>query len=446
MMGYIGLRIDYSPSLHGGHADCYGEAGTNLQERTMHSNQHRLKPPSAFWLMLGCCVSLSLSACANVDAPSPAQSATPEQATSGIQTIKTQQYSIELHKIADGLQHPWSIAFLPDGEILVTERAGRLRRIVDRQLLAEPVGGLPDIHAVGQGGLLDLALHPDFARNRWLYFSYTDRTPDGLTTNLARGRYENGTLTAVQRLFSASPRSDQGQHFSGRIVFNHLGYLYLSIGDRGEMQRAQERNDHAGSVIRLHDDGRIPDDNPWVGQPNIKPEIYSWGHRNIQGMTVHPTTGEIWATEHGARGGDEINRIQRGQNYGWPLVTHGVNYDGQPISAQTERADLVSPLLHWTPSIAPSGLTFYSGNDFPAWQGQLLSGALKDRLISRLSMTSSASNGQASGWQVKEQERFLQQFGQRIRDIRQAPDGSLWLLTDERNGQVLQLKPASQNR
>jgi len=415
----------------------------------MNVDPYRSTRYARLGIALACCSVISLAACAKIDPDSTAQNGNsePQAITASpfstpIQIIQTQQYSIGLHQIAEGLQHPWSIAFLPDGEILVTERAGRLRRIVDQQLLAQPVTGLPEIHAIGQGGLLDLALHPDFANNRWLYFSYTDRTSDGLTTNLARGRYENGALTQVQRLFSALPRSDQGQHFSGRVVFDWLGDVYLSIGDRGEMQRAQDRNDHAGSVIRLHDDGRIPDDNPWVGQPNIKPEIYSWGHRNIQGMTVHPVTGEIWVTEHGARGGDEINRIQSGQNYGWPLVTHGVNYDGQPISAQTERADLVSPLLHWTPSIAPSGLTFYSGNDFPAWQGQLLSGALKDRLISRVSVTDQDPSEPASDWQVTEQERFLQDFGKRIRDIRQAPDGTLWLLTDERDGQVLQLKPA----
>ncbi|MEC7119060.1 MAG: PQQ-dependent sugar dehydrogenase [Pseudomonadota bacterium] len=394
-------------------------------------------------LVCGLGFSLTLPACAEGESTTTSAAVEPHSDPDTAQhtTIAvspSQDYPMQLRQIADGLEHPWSIAFLPDGEILVTERTGRLRRIVNQQLMTAPVSGLPNIHAVGQGGLLDLALHPDFANNRWLYFSYTDRTKDGLTTNLARAHYQQGKLTDLTVLFSAQPRSDQGQHFSGRIIFDRLGYLYLSIGDRGEMQRAQDRNDHAGSLIRLHDDGRVPDDNPLVGQPRTKPELYSWGHRNIQGMTLHPETGEIWTTEHGARGWDEINRIQRGLNYGWPLVTHGVNYNGQPISQQSERADLESPLLHWTPSIAPSGLTFYTGSDFPAWHGQLLSGALKDRLISRIHVTATDA-----GWQAQEQERLLQDFGQRIRDIRQAPDGTLWLLTDARNGQVLQLKPAS---
>lgn len=353
--------------------------------------------------------------------------------------IDTQHYSLALEIVAGNLEHPWSIAFLPDGEMLVTERPGRLRRIVDGELLAEPVAGLPDVAASGQGGLLDLALHPAFADNQLLYFSYSDQTSDGMTTRVARARYESGQLQEVEPIFEALPRSSGGRHFAGRLVFDPDGYLYISVGDRGEMARAQDPADHAGSIIRLHDDGSVPEDNPFVDQSQVRDEIFTWGNRNPQGLTIHPQTGEVWSNEHGPRGGDEINLIRSGLNYGWPEVTHGVNYSGFSITPHTELPGMESPLLHWTPSIAPSGMTFYTGSDFPLWQGQIFSGALRDRLVSRVSVTETDE-----GYQLHEEERFLQEFGQRIRDIRQGPDGYLWLLTDENPGQVVRILPAAE--
>ncbi|UCZ56100.1 PQQ-dependent sugar dehydrogenase [Desulfurispirillum indicum] len=360
-------------------------------------------------------------------------------ATKGL--AASSSHASELHhfhveEVVGGLSHPWSIVFLPDGEVLVSERPGRLRLIRDGRLESIPVRGLPRIDPNGQGGLLDLALHPDFAENRWLYFSYVDRTSAGFTTNMARGRYLDGRLTEVQVLFTAFPRSSGGRHFGGRIVFDAAGYVYLSIGDRGQMERAQDFSDHAGSIIRLHDDGRIPADNPFADEADMKPEIYATGTRNAQGMAMHPLSGEIWMQEHGPRGGDEVNRLIAGANYGWPKATHGIDYDGSTITPHTELPGMESPLWHWTPSIAPSGMLFYAGDMFPHWQNQLFIGALRGQLISRLE-TSQDETGQ---WQVQEVEQFFE--GQsRIRDIRQAPDGSIWVLTDHNPGQVLRLIP-----
>ncbi|GAB2589928.1 PQQ-dependent sugar dehydrogenase [Nitrincola alkalisediminis] len=348
--------------------------------------------------------------------------------------FSTDLYSLNVKTHVDGLVNPWSLAFLPEGGILVTERPGRLRLIEAGVLRERPIEGVPDVAASGQGGLLDIALHPDFEENRWLYLSFSDRTAEGLTTRVIRARYQDGRLTDHEDIFEALPRSSGGRHFGGRLLFDRAGYLYLSVGDRGEMDRAQDLADHAGSIIRLHDDGRIPDDNPFVDNPQAKPEIYSWGHRNPQGLVLHPETGDIWSHEHGPRGGDEINRIQASLNYGWPKATHGINYTGFSISPHQTLPGMESPLLYWTPSIAPSGMTFYTGDDFPEWQGQLLSGALSHRLVSRVSIDS-AENPES----VVEVEQMLKGLGRRIRDIRQDAEGRLWLLTDESPGRVMSI-------
>ncbi|QEW06382.1 PQQ-dependent sugar dehydrogenase [Nitrincola iocasae] len=352
--------------------------------------------------------------------------------------FQTQEYRLKLEVVAEGLSHPWSIAFLPSGGQLVTERDGRLRLIQQDQLHPDPIAGVPDVAATGQGGLLDVVLHPDYENNQLIYLSYADATAEGLTTRVMRARLQNHALHDAEVIFEALPRSSAGHHFGGRMVFDQAGFLYLSVGDRGERARAQQGDDHAGSIVRLHDDGSVPADNPFVENPAVRDELYTLGNRNPQGITVHPQTGEVWSSEHGPRGGDEINRIMAGMNYGWPEVTYGVNYIGTTITEHTELPGMVSPLLHWTPSIAPSGITFYTGDDFPAWQGQLFNGALKDRLISRVSVTYEQGE-----YQLQEEERFLQGFGQRIRDIRQSPDGVLWILTDETRGQVVRLRPAS---
>lgn len=351
-------------------------------------------------------------------------------------TLDSDLYRLQLEVLAEGLEHPWALAFLPEGEVLISERPGRLRVFRDGQLQPDPVTGLPPIHPNGQGGLLDLVLHPDFERNRLIYFSYVDRDRQGFTTRVARARYRDGQLSDLQPVFTAEPRSSTGRHFGGRMVFDANTRLYISVGDRGDMDRAQDLNDHAGKIIRLLDDGTIPTDNPWVGEAGKRPEIYAYGTRNAQGMALHPVTGEVWVQEHGPRGGDEVNRIRAGLNYGWPRATHGVDYTGLSLTPHKALPGMESPLWHWTPSIAPSGMLFYTGELFPRWQGQLLVGALAGQLISRLEVT-----GQGDAWQVVERERLLQSEG-RIRDLRQAPDGSIWVLTDARRGHLLRLTPA----
>lgn len=340
--------------------------------------------------------------------------------------------------ISDDLDKPWSLAFLPDGSALVTERPGRLRRLTpttDGQWqLSAPIGGLPEIVARGQGGLLDVALHPDFTRNGLIYLSLAAPVDGGMTTRLVRGRLEQDRLADVETLFTALPASGNTRHFGGRIAFDPDGYLYLSVGDRGEMHRAQALDDHAGSIIRLHDDGRIPADNPFVDRPDARPEIYSYGNRNPQGMTIHPVTGEVWTHEHGPRGGDEINIIHAGRNYGWPVITYGIDYSGVPIGeGRTEAPGMEQPLHHWTPSIAPSGMAFYEGEVFPDWKGNLFVGALAGRHLARLEL---------DGTRVLRETRLLEDMNERIRDVRLGPDGHLWLLTDSTLGQVLRLDPA----
>ncbi len=336
--------------------------------------------------------------------------------------------------VADGLEHPWALAFLPGGDVLVSEREGRLRVIRDGRLLPEPVRGLPEVRVRGQGGLLDLLPHPGFSANRLLYFSYAADHPGGWTTHVARGRFTGDALTDVEVLFRAEPASTGRVHFGSRLAFDPQGYLFVSIGDRGEMDRAQDLGDLAGKVVRLHDDGRIPEDNPFRDTPGARPEIFTYGHRNPQGMAVHPATGEVWTHEHGPKGGDEVNVLRPGFNYGWPVVTLGIDYTGFTIGdGLTHMPGMVDPLHHWIPSIAPSGMAFYTGGRFPRWQGDLFAGALVQRHLVRLRLV---------GEIVVEEERLLEDLGRRIREVRAGPDGALWLLTDHDPGQVLRLEPA----
>jgi glucose/arabinose dehydrogenase len=352
----------------------------------------------------------------------------------GAQTIRSQEHAFTPVRIVEGLEHPWSLAFLPDGRILVTERPGRLRIIRNGRLDPQPVSGLPQIAAQGQGGLLDVVLHPAFADNGLIYFSYAGRGPGGIGTEVARGRPVGDRLENVQILFRQEPKSGTGHHFGCRLLFDRAGYLYITLGDRGEMDRAQRPGDHAGSVIRLFDDGRVPPDNPFVGRPGWKPEKFTLGNRNIQGAAMHPRTGEIWMHEHGPQGGDEINIVKAGVNYGWPVITHGVNYvTGTRIGEGTHKPGMAQPLYRWTPSIAPSGMAFYGGDAFPRWKGDLFVGALRGRMLVRLRL---------EGEKVVGEERLLEGAGGRIRDVREGPDGCLYLVTDERNGALLKLAPA----
>ena len=334
--------------------------------------------------------------------------------------------------LAGGLSHPWAMAFLPDGDILISERPGRLRIFRDGGLLSAPVPGLPDITATGQGGLLDLALHPDFADNRWLYFTYAAAVGNGVTTRLARARFEDDHLQNVEVLFTAEPASRGGRHFGSRIVFDADGYVFLSVGDRGDMPRAQRLDDHAGSIIRLHDDGRVPEDNPFVGQADARPEIYAYGVRNPQGMALHPKTGALWEHEHGPRGGDEVNIIEPGLNYGWPVITHGIDYSGAVIGEGIrEKEGMEQPLHYWTPSIAPSGMAFYRGDAFPGWDGDLLVGALAHRHLARLTLDDAS---------VVAEVRMLEAQNRRIRDVR-VRDGLIYVLTDHDPGELLRIEP-----
>ncbi|MEJ2470554.1 MAG: PQQ-dependent sugar dehydrogenase [Desulfuromonadales bacterium] len=349
--------------------------------------------------------------------------------------IETEEYDLRIVEIATGLEHPWSLAFLPNGDILVTERPGRLRLISEGRLVSQPIVGLPPIAARGQGGLLDIALHPDFADNHLVYFSYAGAGDGGVGTEVARGKFLGNRLEEVEVIFRMQPKSETGRHFGSRLVFDREGFLYITLGDRGERERAQRPDDHAGSVIRLHDDGRVPEDNPFVDQPDWLPEIYSLGHRNMQGAALHPPTGRLWTHEHGPQGGDEINIIRPGINYGWPVITYGVNYViGTQIGEGTHKPGMAQPIYYWVPSIAPSGMTFYTGDTFPNWRGDLFVGALKDRMLVRLRL---------DGDQVTHEERFLVDRIGRIRDVRQGPDGALYVLTDEYDGKLVRLEPAS---
>jgi glucose/arabinose dehydrogenase len=348
------------------------------------------------------------------------------------QPFGSQEHDFRLVRVVEGLEQPWSLAFLPDGRMLVTEKAGRLRIVEQGKLLPQPVAGLPEVTVHGQGGLHDVALHPRFDKNQLLYLAYAARGPDGVGTELARAHLNGRRLDDVQVLFRQSPKGNRGQHFGGRIVFDRAGYLYLTLGDRGEMARAQKPDDHAGSVIRLHDDGRVPQDNPFAGRAGWKPEKFTLGNRNMQGAALHPLTGALWTHEHGPQGGDEVNVIRAGANYGWPVITYGRNYGlGTQIGEGTRKQGMEQPIHYWVPSIAPSGMAFYTGERFPRWKGNLFVGALRDRMLVRL---------EPDGEKVVKEERLLQNAIGRIRDVRAGPDGFLYLLTDDGAGVLARLE------
>ena len=334
--------------------------------------------------------------------------------------------------VAEGLENPWGMAFLPDGRFLVTERPGRLRIVSRDGKISPPVGGLPKIAAVGQGGLLDVVLHPKFKTNRLVYFSFSEPGAGGQGTAVGRGRLEGNALKDVQTIFRQKPKLSGGFHFGSRLVFAPDGTLYISMGDRGRMERAQDTRNHQGTIARVNDDGTIPKDNPFLGRADALPEIYTFGNRNVQGMALNPWTGIVWAQEHGPKGGDEVNILKPGANYGWPIITYGIDYDGTIISNLTAKEGMEQPVLHWTPSIAPSGMAFYDGDKFPQWKGDLFVGALKDRHLRRIDL---------DGDKVLGQEILLEELGARIRDVRAGPDGFLWVLTDARNGKLIRIEP-----
>jgi glucose/arabinose dehydrogenase len=347
----------------------------------------------------------------------------------------TQQGTVRLVTVAEGLERPWGIAFLPDGRALVTERPGRLRIVGMDGKLSEPLGGVPAVDAIKQGGLLDVALDPDFAATRLVYLSYTEKREGGNGTTVARGRLGERGLEDVQVIFRQQPAVSGGHHFGSRLVFGRDGRLFVTLGDRfTERARAQTLDSHLGKVVRIERDGKIPADNPFLGRPGTLPEIWSYGHRNVQGAALHPATGELWTNEHGPKGGDELNRDLPGRNYGWPMVTYGVEYSGEKISDSPTAPGIEPPVHYWVPSIATSGLLFYTGKRFPQWRGSAFVGGLASKDVARLEM---------DGTRVVREERLLVGVvNERVRDVEQGPDGSIYLLTDEIKGRLLRVEPA----
>jgi glucose/arabinose dehydrogenase len=339
------------------------------------------------------------------------------------------EYRIE--PLAEGLEHPWSIAVLPDGRMLVTERAGRLRIIRDGRLLDEPVRGVPEAFVRSQAGLFEVLLDPDYATNGWIYLSLAHGDAQASGTRVVRGRLDGNEFTDQQVIFDIQPPRDTPVHYGGRMAFLGDGTLAIGLGDGFDYREAAQRLDsHTGTIVRIRSDGSVPDDNPFVGEEGAQPEIYSYGHRNVQGLVFDPAAGRLWAHEHGPRGGDEVNIVVAGRNYGWPVATFGVDYSGARISPYTSRPGMEDPVLHWTPSIAPSGMALYRGAQFPEWDGDLLVTALVAREVRRLEL---------EGDRVVAQEPLFAEVGERLRDVKVAPDGALLLLTDSPRGRVLRI-------
>lgn len=353
-------------------------------------------------------------------------------------TLRTDAVTVQAETVADGLEHPWGLDFLADGEAIVTERPGRMRILSRDGQLSEPIGGVPEVAARGQGGLLDVIASPDFATSGLVFFSFSQPGQDGAGTAVARARLvrdgDQARLDDVAVIFSMAKKTGVARHFGSRLVFAPDGTLFVTTGDRGERDRAQDMQDHAGSVIRINADGSVPADNPSPGGAKHLPEIWSKGHRNAQGATWDPVLGGLLTVEHGDAGGDEVNHPLSGRNYGWPVISYGVTYGGDKIGVGTEAEGYEQPLFYWDPSIAPSGLASYRGVMFPEWKGDLIAGSLKFELVSRLDRDD-------SGNILGEERMFEGEFG-RIRDVNVAPDGSIWLLTDESDGQIVRLSRA----
>ena len=349
------------------------------------------------------------------------------------QDFATKRGPIRVVTVAKGLDHPWAVAFLPDGRKLVTERPGQLRIVEPDGRLSAPLGNVPAVAARGQGGLLDVVLDPDFARNRTLYLSYAEPGNGGASTAVARARLGEGRLEEVALIFRQVPKVSGSNHFGSRLAFARDGTLFVTLGERySYREQAQDLSSDLGKIVRINSDGSVPRDNPFVGRPGARPEIWSYGHRNVQGAAIHPTTGALWINEHGAQGGDEVNIPRAGLNYGWPVITLGVDYDGSKIGEGKAKAGMEQPIYSWTPSIAPSGMAFYTADAFPGWRGNLFVGSLKFGLLVRLEL---------AGDSVALEERLLEPIGERIRDVRLGPDGKLYLLTDSSDGRLLRIDP-----
>ncbi|NOJ42296.1 PQQ-dependent sugar dehydrogenase [Bradyrhizobium australiense] len=344
---------------------------------------------------------------------------------------------LEVRTIARGLANPWALAFLPDGKMLVTERPGRMRIVTAEGQVSPPLKGVPDVWASGQGGLLDVVTDKSFAQNRTIYFCFAERADGGGRTTAARAKLsdDNGRLDEVKIIFRQQGPLSSGNHYGCRIAQADDGNLFVALGDHFTYRdQAQNLGNHLGKLIRIAPDGSVPPGNPFAGRADAKPEIWSYGHRNVQALAINPASGEPWEIEHGPRGGDEVNLVGKGKNYGWPVIGYGIDYSGAKIHESTAKDGMEQPLKYWVPSIAPSGMAFYTGKLFPKWNGSLFTGALRGAMLVRLTLNGSA---------VTSEERLLQNLHERIRDVRQGPDGALWLLTDSSAGRVLRVTPAA---
>lgn len=346
--------------------------------------------------------------------------------------VTTEKQKFVVDTITTALESAWGITFLPDGRILVTEKKGEIRIIKEGKLLSEKISGVPQVYTNGQAGLMDIQLHPDYASNGWIYYSYAKPGTNGGGTVIARAKLQGNSLVEHQELFQALPLSGSGAHFGSRIVFDGKGYMYFSSGERGKKENAQDLSNHLGKILRLHDDGHVPTDNPFVNTAGAKPEIWSYGNRNPQGMYFDKVTGQLWAHEHGPKGGDELNLIEKGKNYGWPVISYGINYDGSTLTELKEKEGMEQAVNYWVPSIAPCGMTMVTSDRYPNWKNNFMIGALAFQLLSRVEL--------ANGKFVKE-ERMLEKIG-RVRAVAQSPDGYIYVTT-ENPGMVLRLVPVN---
>ncbi|NER79094.1 MAG: PQQ-dependent sugar dehydrogenase [Leptolyngbya sp. SIO1D8] len=397
-------------------------------------------------------IGVVLSSCTASNSEQP-ESSTPDESVAEASPVPSQvdepasgeaiaqTQTLQIVTLVDSLENPWGMAWLPDGTLLVTERPGRLRIIRDGVLDSTPVPGIPEVLSVSQGGLLDISVHPQFVENPWVYFTYAHGTAGDNRTRVARARFDGTALSEWTVLFETNRSKEGGQHFGSRITWLPDNTMLVSIGDGGNppvqldgeliRNQAQRLESTLGKIVRLNEDGSVPTDNPFVGTPNANPAVWSYGHRNIQGLALDPVTNQIWATEHGSRGGDELNQVLPGENYGWPVVTHSREYSGGEISSERSRPGMVDPHLVWTPAIAPSGLMIYRGDRFPQWQGNLFAGGLVAQEVLRIELDAAGTVVNQTGINI----------GQRVRDVRQGPDGLIYILTDESNGYLIRLEP-----
>ena len=404
------------------------------------NNEHGQRSAKKLWCMSGVLCAGLIGSCDRP--PANSISSAPEPSTVASTNSTKFKQTFKQTTVVEGLERPWSMAWLPDGTMLVTEKAGRLRLIREGQLLPTPIAGLPKVMSSGQGGLMDVSLHPQFTQNQLIYLTYAHGQKNANRTRLVRAKLNgDNTLRDLKVIFEVSQEKSDGQHFGSRMAWLPDGTLLLAIGDggnppvelAGELIRKQAQNlrSHLGKIVRLNPDGSVPPDNPFVNNKNADPKVWSYGHRNIQGLVYDSAKKQVWATEHGARGGDELNLPEAGKNYGWPIVTRSQEYFGGEISEERSRVGLVDPKVVWTPAIAPSGLAIYNGDRFPAWQGDLFVGGLVGKGIRRIDLDDAGN--------VQGQEEMP--IGQRVRDVRQGPDGLLYVLTDESDGRLVRLEP-----